>query len=242
MNPEFEDDESLPARPRSLPPLDASLVRSTLHDVNNLLTAITLDTELLASGSPDACALTRDIATAAHRAATLCQRLLVGELTQPPQAAELSEVVEEILRLTARLPPVVLDLAAPPPADVDFLRLRQALANLVSNAATAMQGRPGSLRIASAAVELTASALDVLGNTLSPGRFWTISVADQGRGLDARQIRQIFQPGYSTRREAMVSGFGLLAVSEAALWHGGGVFVESAPGQGSRFTLWLPMS
>lgn len=226
--------------PRSIPPLDTALVRSTLHDVNNLLTAITLDAELLARRVPESDPLAADILAAARHAARLCECLLVGKPSPQPHTHCMDDIVGEIVRLTPELPPLVLDLAVPLPPHVDVLRLQQALANLISNGATAMRGRSGSLRIKTELHDLATPTSDTLGNVLSAGRYWVMVVSDAGRGLSRREIRKIFQPGYSTREQAVAAGFGLLAVTEAALRHAGGVFVESIIGEGSRFGLWLP--
>lgn len=224
---------------REPPPLEPALVRSTLHDVNNMLTAISLDAEALAEFVPRAGELADGIHRTALTAAALCRRLLVHSGAAPLHAIDLGSMLDDILRHTPELD-VTLCLDAPPPLSVDGLRLRQAIANLVSNAMCAMRRRVAKLTIEAAHVARSEPGVDALGATLRPGCYWVLSVADCGAGLTAEQLGQIFDEGYSTRRDAVVSGFGLSAVSEAMAWHGGSVIVDSVVGQGSRFALWFP--
>jgi two-component system cell cycle sensor histidine kinase/response regulator CckA len=74
--------------------------------------------------------------------------------------------------------------------------------------------------------------------TLPPGAYVEIDVADTGHGMDPATQAQIFEPFFTTRPTG--TGIGLAAVSAAVRAHGGKVAVESAPGAGSSFRLWLP--
>lgn len=224
---------------REPPPLEPALVRSTLHDVNNMLTAISLDAETLAELIPRAAELADDIHRTALTAAALCRRLLVHSGAAPARAIDVRALVDDILRHTPDLD-VIIDLDAPPPLSVDALRLRQAIANLVSNARWAMRRRVARLTIDAARVTRSEPSVDALGVTLRPGSYWVLTVSDSGAGLTREQLGQIFREGYSTRCDALVAGFGLSAVSEAMAWHGGGVIVDSVVGEGSRFALWFP--
>ncbi|MEZ4436414.1 MAG: ATP-binding protein [bacterium] len=227
--------------PPPFPPIEAALVRSTLHDVNNMLAAIALDAELVAECAPECAGQIDDIVAAVHTASALCQRLLVdGEPARSP-ALDLGDLIDDVVSGVDCSVPLFLDLAVPPPPSIDALRLRQVLDNLFRNAITAMRGRPGRLDITTALRLLGAPRPDSLGVCVRPGRYWVLTVADTGAGMSPEELGQIFRPGYSTRRGAVVSGYGLLAVSEAMAWHRGGVFVESVVGRGTRFAMWFPL-
>jgi len=73
---------------------------------------------------------------------------------------------------------------------------------------------------------------------LSPGRYVCLSVSDNGRGFDERVARQMFEPFFTTRLAG--TGLGLATVREIVRDHDGGIGVQSKPGQGSRFEVWLP--
>jgi CheY-like chemotaxis protein len=73
---------------------------------------------------------------------------------------------------------------------------------------------------------------------LVPGHYVVISISDPGRGMDEALLERIFEPFFTTRPEG--NGLGLAMVREIVLDHGGAVNVQSAPGAGTRFDVWLP--
>ena len=73
---------------------------------------------------------------------------------------------------------------------------------------------------------------------LSPGRYVCLSVSDNGRGFDERIARRMFEPFFTTRLAG--TGLGLATVREIVRDHDGAIGVQSRPGQGSRFEIWLP--
>jgi signal transduction histidine kinase len=75
---------------------------------------------------------------------------------------------------------------------------------------------------------------------VAPGRYVTLEVADDGCGMAPELLTRIFDPFFSTK--FMGRGLGLSALAGILLGHGGGLQVESAPGQGSRFRLYLPVA
>lgn len=115
-------------------------------------------------------------------------------------------------------------------------QLQQVILNLCNNAAQAME--------ASGTIELHVEAREItnpsrIGRTeLRPGRFTIISVCDAGLGMDEATQERIFEPFFTTRPEG--NGLGLATVREIVEQHGGAVGVQSAPGAGTRFDVWLP--
>ncbi|MBU1237646.1 MAG: histidine kinase [Gammaproteobacteria bacterium] len=126
------------------------------------------------------------------------------------------------LRVETRLPeePVVLM--------VDPVLIRHALFNLLVNAAQATADADGVIRIELARQDDATRGL--------PG--WSLSVSDQGCGMAAEVLTHVFEPFYTTRSDG--TGLGLPVVQHVALLHDGNVTVDSEPGHGTRFALWLP--
>jgi len=111
-----------------------------------------------------------------------------------------------------------------PPVEVDPLRLRQALDNLVSNALTH-----------------SGSEDDVVVSAAVDGRFVLLSVADRGAGVSSDDQNRIFEAGVRLNPSRPGSGLGLAVARAIAEAHGGTLTVESAPGVGATFTLALPL-
>lgn len=231
------------------PPDEASFVaanvRSTVHDINNLLCVIAGQAELILDGSPDSPSdAAREILDALQTAAALCRRLLIDEEPVPGLTLDIAAVVRDGVRRHrqhgATPPELVVELTTEPdPPRCDVLRLHQAVANLVSNAQAAMPAG-GRLSVRTSVERLAVATIDTLGHALPPGPYWVLAVSDTGAGISGGRLAQLFEPGYTTRADPEAHGFGLSVVIEAARWHRGGIVVASAAGLGSRFALWLP--
>jgi signal transduction histidine kinase len=111
--------------------------------------------------------------------------------------------------------------------------------NLCSNAIQAMS-TGGTLRVALEAAELPAQALS--HGTLEPGRYVRLTVADGGSGMDEVILARIFEPFFTTKEVGKGTGLGLSLVHAIITDSGGAIDVQSAPGQGSTFTIYLPQS
>ena len=137
-------------------------------------------------------------------------------------------MLEDVLRpYQAGLPPRVgltLDLdGATPPVRADRRLLERALVNLIENALQAV-GEAGEIRVSLRARD--------------EGRRVEIEVRDSGPGVAPEARDRIFEPFFSTKTSG--SGLGLALVKKIAEDHGGGVRLESAPGEPTRAVLWLP--
>src|SRR4029077_6535109 len=115
-------------------------------------------------------------------------------------------------------------------------QLQQVILNLCSNAAQAMDDR-GRISVAAKLEEVT-DFQQMSDGELSPGRYVCISVSDNGCGFDERVARRMFEPFFTTRLAG--TGLGLATVREIVLDHDGVIGVQSEPGRGSRFEIWLP--
>jgi signal transduction histidine kinase/CheY-like chemotaxis protein len=114
--------------------------------------------------------------------------------------------------------------------------LQQVVLNVCKNAAQAMD-QPGTIEIEINAHHLSL-AMQTNTGELPPGRYAVIAVTDPGRGMDETTQERMFEPFFSSRLEG--NGLGLATVREIVLQHYGAIRVQSAPGVGTRFEIWLP--
>jgi CheY-like chemotaxis protein len=130
--------------------------------------------------------------------------------------------------------------ATPCAAWVDPGQLTQVLMNLVINARDALP-EGGRIQVAVASSELSEAHL--LGHARArPGRFAVLSVSDNGQGMDAETQARVFEPFFSTKARGRGTGLGLATVYSIVEQAGGIVALQSAPGQGATFKVYLPLA
>ena len=217
------------------------------HDFNNLLTAILGYSKFVLQELPENDPLLRDvemIGKAGERAAALTRQLLAFSRQQiiQPQLLNLNNVVggmEELLRRLigedVHLSIQLEDQLALVKADPG--QMEQIIMNLAINARDAMpQG--GKLTIETANVALDApSAARLLDVT--PGMYVTLTVSDTGHGVDDETQAHIFEPFFTTKEQGKGTGLGLATVFGIIKQCGGHVTVDSKPGQGATFRIYL---
>jgi PAS domain S-box-containing protein len=232
-----------------------TLAGGIAHDFNNILATILGNVELTRQDvSTNLLALEslEEIRKAAARARDLVQQILSFSRRQATKRdpIALTPVVEESVRLlratlAARL---ALDVRCDtdlPYALADVNQIKQILINLVTNAMQAMPSRPGRIGIRLDAVMLDAAlaeAQPVLRAMYEkrPGRALRLAVSDDGPGMDAATRGRIFEPFFTTKSVDEGTGLGLSVVHGIVQAHEGAIAVESAPGKGTTFTLYLP--
>ncbi len=215
------------------------------HDFNNLLTAIGGAAEAAADEGAAGRAALGEIASAVARGAALVRQLLAfaRQQTLQPETVALNDAVRNIATMLGRLlgRNIVLTLDLEEPGRhvrVDPSQLDQVLVNLAINARDAMSDG-GRLTLATG--HLTLLAQKTIGaETIPPGRYVTLTVADTGHGIAPEQLERIFEPFFTTKRDAGGSGLGLATVHGIVRQSGGFLIVESAPGAGTRVHIHLP--
>ena len=221
------------------------------HDFNNLLMVIHGDAELALRHIPaesEADALVRDILTAAMRAGDLCGQMLAyaGKGRCVIQPLVLSDVVQEMGRLLevpiAKSTSVVYRLAPSlPPIEGDVVQIHQIIMNLITNAAESIGEQEGRVIISTDAVECDEAFLQsCFASDATPGRFVCLEVSDSGCGMDEETRARIFDPFFTTKFTGR--GLGLSAVLGVIRSHGGTLKVRSAPGKGTAFKVFFPVS
>jgi two-component system cell cycle sensor histidine kinase/response regulator CckA len=183
---------------------------------------------------------------ATERAAGLTRQLLAFSRQQviAPQDLDVNEVIEGSQRMLTRVIPsnvvfeVQLDRAIPP-VHADRGQLEQVLLNLTINAVDAMPDG-GSLAIRTSMAP-AAHQPGVVGAP-SAGRFVCVSVTDTGTGMSAETLARIFEPFFTTKAVGKGTGLGLATAHGIVTQSGGHLGVESEPGKGTTFTLFLPPS
>jgi CheY-like chemotaxis protein len=218
------------------------------HDFNNILSAILGNADLaMQDTATNAPAMTSlmEIERAGRRARDLVRQILTFSRNEQPKrvAIQMAEVVRETARLVKVSTPPGVDFRVRISRETyavfaDITQVEQALLNLCTNAILAVGGERGSVTI-----ELSDNLVDdaVSGRLgLPEGRYVTVTVSDTGNGMDPYTIKRIFEPFFTTRQVGQGTGLGLSVVHGIMQTHQGGVDVQSAPGEGSVFTLYFP--
>lgn len=224
-----------------------SLTGGVAHDFNNLLTPIIGSLDMLVRknvGSERERRLIDGALQSAERAKTLVQRLLAFARRQPlqPAAVDVSQLITSMIGLLeSTLGPTIdvrVDLSPElPPANADINQLEMALLNLAVNARDAMPDG-GELTI----VARRDSVRGPHPSGVKPGHYVRLCVADTGSGMDEETVKRATEPFYSTKGVGKGTGLGLSMVHGLAAQLGGGLAIESAPGEGTVIELWLPIS
>jgi PAS domain S-box-containing protein len=221
------------------------LAGGVAHDFNNIIQAVTGAASLIGRYADDPVKVRRFahmMEDAARRGASVTGRLLAlarrGELRAGPvDIPGLLDGVREVLTHTLGTTiEVRLDVAGElPPALADRSQLETALVNLAANARDAMQG--GGVISISAGVEVVEG-----GGQLAPGIYIRLGIADTGSGMDEEMLARAMEPFFTTKELGKGTGLGLPMARGFAEQSGGVLTVESAPGRGTKVTLWLPVA
>ncbi|MGH9371207.1 MAG: sensor histidine kinase [Vicinamibacterales bacterium] len=211
------------------------LAGGVAHDFNNLLTVITGYAELIGTTikRPDPRSDDLDeIKRAAHRASLLTRQLLAFSRKQMlrPEVLELSTVVRDIGGLMQRLigediQLIIETTISPLPVLADRSQLEQVLMNLAVNARDAMP-LGGTLALRTAAIN----------------DFAHLSVRDTGSGIPPEALGRVFEPFFTTKELGKGTGLGLSTACGIVKQSGGDIQVTSAPGEGTEFTISLPLA
>ena len=213
------------------------------HNFNNILAAIGGYAEMAADGLRGKTRLARqlsEIQLAVTRGRDLIDRILAfGRRSSAPwldvDVRMALEEVAALLRAGHHGASIRVEAAGAGLVTADPGALQQILLNLGANAIQA--GGAADVRLTASAGRVSQPRALVAGR-VTAGDYVVLAVEDRGRGIPPEQLPRIFDPFFTTRAEG--HGLGLATLGALVRDHGGAIDVVSAPGEGSRFEVWLP--
>ena len=232
-----------------------TLAGGIAHDFNNILAIVLGHAELARetmNKSPLAIESLDAITTASIRARDLVKQILSFSRRQPTalKVVALEPIVEESVRLLRATLPARMILqfrCAPdlPPVLADANQIQQIVINLATNAMQALADAHGRIEISLDAIEPGDSSCpqgSAIDDPLvrNERRKLRLTVSDDGPGMEAPILARIFEPFFTTKGVGAGTGLGLSVVHGILRAHAGEIAVESAPGEGSRFSLLFP--
>ncbi len=227
-----------------------TLTSGIAHDFNNLLYMISGNAELALEDTPKWTPVhtnLEEIKSASLRAAGIVKQLLnfSRKTDQKLEPLGAVAVIKDALKFLRSTIPTTIDIQQHlPETDITILadpvQINQILMNLCINAAHAMEATGGILKIIVEKVRLNAEEADSYPD-LTAGDFLKIMVSDTGPGIASENINRIFDPYFTTKEIGKGSGMGLSIVHGIVKNHGGTVFVDSRPGEGTTFSLLFPV-
>jgi PAS domain S-box-containing protein len=220
------------------------------HDFNNLLSAIGGNLELARMNlapQPAASPFLERIEKILRRASQLTQQMLAysgkGHLVVKPLC--LNHVAEEmpaLLEVSISKRVALVYALAPdlPLIKADAAQIQQVIMNLVTNASEAIGDVDGTiiLRTGAVCLDQPLASMDSRGWPLERGPYVTLEVADTGCGMNKDTLQRLFDPFFTTKFSGR--GLGLSAMLGILRGHRAGIRIQSAPGQGTTFTLYFP--
>ncbi len=227
-----------------------TLAGGIAHDFNNMLGAVLGYGELAIKHTEAASPSRRyldNIVVAATRARDLVARILAFSRPGIGDSAPvlLQKIITEVRSLTCASLPAGVTVAVEVPSEPmvvagDAAQLHQMLANLVTNAVQAVS-EPGRVVIRATPLEVDAERDCTVGH-VQPARYARVDVIDSGTGMPAARVERIFDPFFTTKPVGAGTGLGLSLVHGIVLDHGAALEVDSQPGRGTSFSVFLPLA
>lgn len=215
-----------------------TMTASIAHDFNNLLTPIMgysiMTMEMLPADATELQDNLMEIYDASVKAKDIVTRL--AELTKKGneenfKEIDVDEVIQSALKVTLPAKPKEVEVKANFNAEGEKIRadrtqISQLVMNIVLNAYDAMRDEGGTLLV----------------STRISGEEVVLRFKDNGCGMDTETVSRIFDPFYTTKESGKGTGLGLAIVAQIAETHGGKIYVDSEPGTGTEFRVYLPLA
>ncbi|PYU25307.1 MAG: hypothetical protein DMG32_12145 [Acidobacteria bacterium] len=246
----LDDRQELEQRLRQAHKMEAvgRLAGGVAHDFNNLLTVIRGNAELLLEyepGDPMQRRSAEQIQKASNRAASMTRQLLAFSRMQvlQPRLLDLNVVISDMGKMLPRLIGEHIEFSFLPgpqvkPVKADPGQIEQVIMNLAVNARDAMPDG-GKLTVRTQNVVVDDSEANKRP-PMTPGTYVLLTVSDTGQGMDAETKTHIFEPFFTTKEVGKGTGLGLATVYGVVKQSGGFIWVESSPGRGASFEIYLP--
>ncbi len=228
-----------------------TLAGGIAHDFNNILTPILGYSSLLTSRIPEDDpnhARIQQIAKSANRAANMVKQILTFSRRAEGEMAstDIAEVVKEAMELVHSTIPSHIEINADipdhcAPVIADSTQIQQMILNLCTNAQHAMDGEGGVLDVRLEETMVTPKMAE-LSPPLHVGRYLKLTVRDTGAGMDEDTLTRVYDPFFTTKKGGEGTGLGLSMVHGIVQKHQGDIQVRSRVGQGTVFTVFLPVT
>ncbi len=225
------------------------LAGGVAHDFNNKLQVIMGCAELIAKGMPESHPLwvdLEDIRQAAKQSADMTRQLLAFSRRQAiaPKALDMNVAISGSLKMLGRLIGENITLTFLPQPDLgqvfmDPTQLDQILANLSVNARDAIAGT-GQITIRATNATLSEDDCRDRPDFVAPGDYAVLTFQDDGAGMSPEVQARIFEPFFTTKPLGQGTGLGLATVYGIVKQNHGAITLDSAPGKGTAFTMYLP--
>jgi len=220
------------------------------HDFNNILSAIFGYAELAQDGlqrGADLEADLREILNAGNRARELVQQILTfsHQTDEELKTVNIIPLVKETLKFVRAATSATIDIQWRMPETPILVRssptqIHQIVMNLCTNAVYAMARTGGTLEVTLTRTPLGHEA-EKPDDALKPGDYAELRVSDTGHGIPPEIMNRIFDPYFTTKPPGEGTGLGLSVVHGAVRNHCGAITVQSQPGSGTIFTVYLPI-
>jgi PAS domain S-box-containing protein len=227
-----------------------TLAGGIAHDFNNILSAVSGYTELALMQLPADSKIhgqLTNVKKAAQRATDLVRQILTfsRQAEQEKMPVQISSIVKEALKLLRASLPATIEIRQSFD-DVskyilaDPTQIHQIVMNLCTNALHAMEETGGILEVRlEQARHIGANAMPIAPS--QKGGYLTLTISDNGCGMDPATLERIFEPYFTTKKNNKGTGLGLSLVHGIVENHGGTIRVASTPGQGTTFAIHFPI-
>jgi PAS domain S-box-containing protein len=226
-----------------------TLAGGIAHDFNNILSPIILHTDMVLEDIPVESPIRfnlEEIHSASIRAKDLTRQILTfGRQTEQERTPLIIRpIIKETLKLLRYSFPSTIEIRQTVETKggavlADQTQIQRILMNLCTNAAYAMREKGGVLEVGLAGVYLS-SAGTVHNPNLGPGHYMKLTVRDTGPGIESGVKDRIFEPYFTTKEKGEGTGMGLAVVHGIVKSYGGAITVDSEPGKGTVFQVFLP--
>jgi PAS domain S-box-containing protein len=225
-----------------------ALAGGIAHDFNNILSAITgyIELAMLSEGSQNCDNELKEALKASNRAKDLVKQILAfsRQTDEERMPVRVGLVVEEAVKFLRATIPTTIDIKTCNDEKsgavlANTAELHQIVMNLCTNAVHAIGEKEGILEIDVQNTEIDHTQKDdFIGLDLGP--YTRVSISDTGAGIHPEALERIFNPYFTTKEKGVGTGLGLAVVHGIVKKYGGAIKVESKPGKGSTFHIYLP--
>jgi PAS domain S-box-containing protein len=226
-----------------------TLAGGIAHDFNNLLFPIVGCTEMLLEDIPEDSPLRNNlnaIFKGAMRAKELVSQILAFSRHESNEVKlmRMQPVIKEALQLIRSTIPTSIEITSSidhdcGPIKADPTQIHQVVMNLATNAYHAMEDTGGELKVSLKEIKL--GEQDVMRPDMEPGPYACLTVADTGTGIDEKIQGKIFDPYFTTKEQGKGTGMGLSVIHGIVQSADGSIQMNSVPGEGTEFHVYLPV-